>query len=103
MICLVIDTLPNTIDILLQNIDQELENSFKNILILTSWILKCYKVEYDLKAPLFVVRTHLVTIRSDELDNYKVVLVFYLQYKTNLEYINAIIYLCKLYVPITPN
>lgn len=99
VICLVIDTLPNTIDILLQNIDQELEKSYKKILIITSWICQCYKVEHDLKAPLFVVRTRLVTIRSDELDKFKVVLVFYLQYKTNLEYINAIIYLYIIYVP----
>lgn len=87
------DNLPTAVDVLLQNIDLELENSFKKVLAITSWICQCYKIDYNLKAPLFVVRTHLTTIRSDELDKHKEVLVFYLQYKTNLEYIYTIIYI----------
>lgn len=55
-------------------------------MIITAWIRQCYKVDSDVLAPLFVMRTHLSTIRYDELNEFKTVLVFYLQYKTNLEY-----------------
>lgn len=87
-----IDSLPNAVDLLLQNITQELEFSSKKITAIISWICQCYKVDSDILAPLFVVRTHLATIRYDELNEYKTVLVFYSQYKKNLKYVNTIKY-----------
>lgn len=83
---LVIDTIPNAVDLLLHNITQELEYSSKKITAIISWILQCYKVDSDFLAPLFAVRTHLATVRYDELNEYKTVLVFYSQYKKNLKY-----------------
>lgn len=80
-----IDNLPNAVDLLLQNITQELEHSSKKITAIISFIRQCYKVDSDFLAPLFVVRTHLATIRYDELNEYKTVLVFYSQYKKNLK------------------
>lgn len=96
-----IDTLPNAVNLLLKNIDQELEESYKKVMITTSWIRQCYKVDNDFLAPLFVVRTRLATVRNDELSEYKKILVFYLQYKQNLKYAdksfqcNVIRYLCS--------
>lgn len=83
-----IDTLPSAVDLLLTNIDQELEESFKNVMTITSWIRQCYKVDNDFLAPLFVVRTRLATVRNDELNEYKKNLVFYLQYERNLKYVD---------------
>lgn len=91
-IFLVIDTLPNAVDLLLQNITQELEFSSKKIIAIISWIRHCYKVDNDFLAPLFAIRTHFATIRYDELNEYKTILVFYSQYKKNLKYANAIEY-----------
>lgn len=75
-------------NLLLQNIKQELENSKQIVKIITSKIRPCYKVDNDFLAPLFVVRTRLATMGYDELNEYKTILVFYLQYKKNLEYVN---------------
>jgi len=82
---LVIDSLPNAVDVILQNIDIELDVCYKNIIAITSWTRQCYKLDNDLLAPIFAIRIHHATIRSDELDEYKATLVFYIQYKKNLE------------------
>lgn len=90
-----INTLPNAVGLLLQNVDGELKNGIETATIITSWIRQCYKVDDDLSAPLFVMRTRLATIRNDELDKYKIFLVFYLQYRRNLEYVNDLIYISE--------
>lgn len=84
-----IDTLPNAVDMLLKNINQELRDSFKKVTMTTSWILQCYKVYTEILAPIFVIRINFATVTIKKLDNYKTVLVFYLQYQKNLEYVNT--------------
>lgn len=80
--------LPSAIKLLLQNIDRELNTVLKNVNKITSWVCQCYKVDRDFLAPLFAIRTRFATVRNDELNKYKIVLVFYLQYKKNLEYVS---------------
>jgi len=83
----VIDTLPNAVDLLLQNIDQELRNNSKKVVMLTSWIFQYYKVYNEILAPIFVIRINLATVTLKKLNDYKTILVFYLQYQKNLEYV----------------
>jgi len=85
----VIDTLPNAVDLLLKNIDQELRDSFKKVMMTTSWILQFYKVYTEILAPIFVIRINFATVTIQKLNDYKTALVFYLQYQKNLEYVNA--------------
>jgi len=92
---LVIDKLPNAVELVLQNIDRELDDSIKRATVITLLIRQCYKVDNDLEAPLFIIRTRLATITNDELDKHKIFLVCNLQYKKNLEYVNAIVCACK--------
>lgn len=86
---LVIDTLPDAVDLLLRNINQELQNGSEKIKMTTSWICRCYKVDSNcirrVLAPMFVVRTKLATVRNDKLNKYKTILAFYHQYRKNLE------------------
>lgn len=85
---LVIDTLPNAVDLLLQNIEQEMRGSFKKVTMITSWIFQYYKVYSDILAPIFVIRINLATVTLKKLNDNKIALVFYLQHQKNLEYGN---------------
>lgn len=94
ILLLVVGTLPDTVDLLLQNINQELQYGSGKIKIITSWICRCYKMDNNciqrVLAPMFVVRTRLATVRNDKLNEYKTILVFYHQYQKNLEYVNIL-------------
>jgi len=87
----VIDTLPNAVDLLLQNIDQEIKDSIKKVMMTTAWILQCYKLYTEILAPIFVIRINFATVTIKKLNDFKTVLVFYLQYQKNLEYVNKYI------------
>ncbi|KAF0765511.1 Uncharacterized protein FWK35_00003373 [Aphis craccivora] len=80
-----IDTLPNAVDLLLQNIEQEMRGSFKKVTMITSWIFQYYKVYSDILAPIFVIRINLATVTLKKLNDNKIALVFYLQHQKNLE------------------
>eukprot|EP00102_Acyrthosiphon_pisum_P027911 XP_016665121.1 PREDICTED: uncharacterized protein LOC100165334 [Acyrthosiphon pisum] len=94
-----IDTLPNAVDLLLKNIDQELRDSFKKVMMTTSWILQCYKVYTEILAPIFVIRINFATVTIKKLNDYKTVLVFYLQYQKNLEIIKNDLNKLKIELP----
>lgn len=86
---LVAYTLPNAVDTLLKNIDQELIDSFKKVMKTTSWILQCYRLYTEILDPIFVIRINFGSVTIKKLNDYKTVLVFYLQYQKNLEYVNT--------------
>lgn len=94
-----IDTLPNAVELLLQNIEHELRDSIKKVMMTTSWILQCYKVYTDILAPIFVIRINFATVTIKKLNDYKTVLVFYLQYKKNLEIIKEDLSKLKIELP----
>ncbi|XP_026804321.1 uncharacterized protein LOC113547929 [Rhopalosiphum maidis] len=94
-----IDTLPNAVDLLLQNINQELRESSKKVIMLTSWIFQYYKVYNEILAPIFVIRINLATVTLKKLNDYKTILVFYLQYQKNLETINNDLNKLKIELP----
>jgi len=93
----VIDTLPNAVDLFLQNIDQEIRDSIKKVMMTTAWILQCYKLYTEILAPIFVIRINFASVTIKKLNDLKTVLVFYLQYQKNLEYANiSILYRLKI-------
>lgn len=94
---LVIDKLPSAVNLLLQNIDQDLEDVSKKVATITLWLRQCYKVDKDFLAPIFAIRIRLASVKVDDLNEYKRVLVFYLQYQKNLEYENTIIQYLYIY------
>ncbi|XP_025202297.1 uncharacterized protein LOC112599571 [Melanaphis sacchari] len=94
-----INTLPDAVDLLLQNIDQESRDSSKKVTLITSWIFQYYKVYNDILAPIFVIRINLATVTLKKLNDYKAVLVFYLQYQKNLETIKNDLNKLKIELP----
>ncbi|VVC34559.1 Cilia- and flagella-associated protein 206 [Cinara cedri] len=99
----IIDILPRGVEFLLENIDQELDIVIKNVNKITSWTIQCYKVDEDFLAPLFAIRIKFATVPTDELNTYKIALVFYLQYKKNLEMIKRDLSKCKTEIPVFLN
>ncbi|XP_050537284.1 cilia- and flagella-associated protein 206-like [Daktulosphaira vitifoliae] len=92
----VTEILPKAIDLLLQHTDIDYD---KPTAILTTFLRQCYKIDEDISAPLFAIRTKLTSVSNSDLLQYKKILTFYYQHTNGLKTIKKDLINCKEDIP----